>query len=416
MKKYLFMMLAMVALVGCNGSKNGESGADGSGVSVKTTTIKGNHVYQTNDGYVTVEYDVQWPEEVSGIDADKFKAFVMQSVLDTTGVDMQAGIDALGEKFVKEFSEGGKLTTSVTVDQVNKMREEREDMNPVCPAMEIKCEIVDYDPVRNIIEVKYDRYLNSDSGVAAGILNEEGSTYYDCERNCAITLDDVLANKAAVLDKVKEKAREFADEMCIEVSNVDALTELPANFKFNDLHMTFTFAKYEIACGAAGNVEIVVPLEEMVANLSDLGKRMFLGNGEANEEVKNEVTAQVNKFISTCFKYGEGKGLDVDAVPGFRTSDYNDAEDKCYKKAGEDLWIDYDPWIDAQEFENVSFTVKNVFTLGNDKAVVELEVKNMENVTAKYLSMKRQDGAFKIDDFTTSGNTMRTFMEDYLNN
>ncbi len=224
------------------------------------------------------------------------------------------------------------------------------------------------------------------------------------------TIDEVIANEAAVLALVKENAQYIDDSKCIDVEKIEELSQLPANFQVNDLDITFVFDKCEIACEESGKMGVTVSLAELVDHLTPLGKRLFLGDGKTLPDVKQQVVNRVNALIKKHLRYGTN-GANLNGINAFMTREYNEVEARGMASVGEDdIWLDFDPWIDAQDFDRVSFTVKNVYTINKDNAIVELEVRNFGTVKSKYLSMKRQDGVFKIDDFTTSGTTMRKIM------
>ncbi len=410
MKKYLVLPFAIAILGGCMGCGNSKDGGEETTVEVKTTTFEGTRVYslpEAENSYLTYKYSIEWPEEINGIDADKFKAFVVENVLDTTGTDIEALIDADCEKFASAFN--GVPTTEVTCEQVDELRENYGTYE-LYPSGEISNEILAYDPDRNIIGMVVISFTDYDTGFGAGYHYYETTVYYDCQRNCKIELSDIVGDKDKVLAAVKRTAIDKAEELCVDENAVNSLTELPDRFTIGDLGLSFTFAPYEIACGASGNLEIQVQFNEVLDCLTPMGKKLFVGETTL-EEVKTEAETMTSEFITNCLDY-ENSIPDAEKMKEYFSEEYTEANAKWIDDGIG--WLDYDPWIDAQDFDDVSFTVKNVYTVSKDKAIVELEVKNFGSVQSKYLVWKRQDGKLKLDDYTTSGTTIRTIMRNSL--
>jgi len=414
MKKCLMMVLALVALTACNNGKGSEESA-AVGVKVNTTEIKGNYVYDIGDlCYATVEYSVEWPESVEGINLDSLQAFLLEAAFDTAGVDVSTAMRGVADRFVVNYK--GKPTTSLTLEQVKKMRDSKDDLcDEYFPSLIFTVDCEEYDSVRNLIEVKVTESIDTDNGLAAGMGFYEYTYYYDCERQCRLTLADVVADEKAMLDIVKKKALGMDEDMCVMEELVNDLKALPAIFILDDYDLVFTFNKYEIACAAAGNIDIKLSSLEIENLLTPLGKKL-LCTFVQDEAMNKEVTDRMNDYIAKCLHYDKTTADNTNAQL-FLTSDYIEEYDECDKLYEDEgmSWMNFDPWIDAQDYDEVKFEVKQVLVKNKDKAMVVLNVTNYGKTNTKWVKMKRENGLMKIDDFETSGTSMRTMMQNVIN-
>ena len=132
------------------------------------------------------------------------------------------------------------------------------------------------------------------------------------------------------------------------------------------------------------------------------------------KKVENEVKQRMTEFITTCRDYNNVE--QQENQPDFMTNDYNEKFIACIQRAGEENmpWPDFDPWIDAQDFDNVSFTIKSIKAIDKDNAVMTLVAENLGEVMEKIVKWVREEGVMKIDDFTTSGTYMRDVMDEFL--
>ena len=133
--------------------------------------------------------------------------------------------------------------------------------------------------------------------------------------------------------------------------------------------------------------------------------------------VKEEVEQRMNDFIKKHLDYSDWHNINKNTLNYFMTKAYKDEYKKCDKRAqkvGDEVgWIDYDPWIDAQDFEKVVITIKDIDVINPNKAIVKLDIKNFELLN-KEVTWVREDGVMKIDNFTTIDTDMRAMMKSYL--
>lgn len=101
------------------------------------------------------------------------------------------------------------------------------------------------------------------------------------------------------------------------------------------------------------------------------------------KKVENEVKQRMTEFITTCLDYNNLE--QQENQPDFMTNEYNENFIACIQRAGEENmpWPDFDPWIDAQDFDNVSFTIKSIKAIDKDNAVMTLVVENLGEVMEK---------------------------------
>ena len=100
------------------------------------------------------------------------------------------------------------------------------------------------------------------------------------------------------------------------------------------------------------------------------------------KKVENEVKQRMTEFITTCLDYNNLE--QQENQPDFMTNDYNEKFIACIQRAGEENmpWPDFDPWIDAQDFDNVSFTIKSIKAIDKDNAVMTLVAENLGEMGA----------------------------------
>ncbi len=279
MKHVFLLLVSLFVTINCSSIVNAANNKNNT-VSVTTYNITGNRVYgASGKWFVTFEYNIEWPDETKGVDIFKLKKFVMDVLFESSTdnenkmLQLQDAINLTGDFYASQFD--AQLNTNVTIQQVNQMHSNSECKEKKFVTVEIYGEIEEYDIKNKILAVRYNKYLSSDNGKKVTRNVKYGTVYYDCSRNCAVTVDDLITNKDVVLDYIKKFAKNVKDNLCIAPKKVNALTDLPSNFKLKNNSITFIFDVSKIACEKAGNVEIPVPHSVLNGNLTVLGKRLL---------------------------------------------------------------------------------------------------------------------------------------------
>ncbi len=382
--------------------------------------IEGSKIYALKNGcYAIYTYNIMWPKKVNGADTEKLQQFIIKNAFDTTGVTIEQAIEAAGKKFVA--AEGGKLVNNVKLEDVLKLREEKDAFEYSYPSLDLQMVAPEWDVERDIISFELSKEIDLDNGLGAGMSSDVKYYYYGYQQDKRIDINYLFKqdNGQALLNLVKKTALDMPEDNCIMEENVNELTKLPDNIKFNDYMLSFYFDKYAIACGAVGSMVIDIPLEKVMNMMTDEGKKMLLcGNSYNDNKTKVEVEKRMNEYSSKYLKYGENPTM-LTSDADFYTKAYVEGMNKCAAMAeadGEEMgWLDYDYWIDAQDYDGVEFKIVKVYVKNHDEAMVELAVKNFGEVRSKYVMWKREGGELKIDDLSTSGTTMRSMIKYYLN-
>ena len=104
-------------------------------------------------------------------------------------------------------------------------------------------------------------------------------------------------------------------------------------------------------------------------------------------------------------------GSDLEEV--YCSSDWNSLRSRVEEKESEeeDLFFDYDYWIDAQDYCDLHLINVKVESLCCDRAVVSVIISNCGNFTKKYLELCYEHDDWFVNDFITS---FRGNMKDYL--
>lgn len=82
---------------------------------------------------------------------------------------------------------------------------------------------------------------------------------------------------------------------------------------------------------------------------------------------------------------------------------------------GEIGFHDYDHWIQAQDWDNLSYTIDSTKQVSDTKAQVWITISNFNNKkTPLQLSMVKENGVWKIADFITGENSEYEEMQHYI--
>lgn len=118
--------------------------------------------------------------------------------------------------------------------------------------------------------------INTGGGMGASYASTTTPFYFDFNLNRRLTLDDLFKGtfRPTLLNLVREWVAQHADEICllIEVNDV----ELSNLWEIRQGELVFIYPKYEISCGAAGNVEVPVYAYD-ISGLLRPGAKVLMG-------------------------------------------------------------------------------------------------------------------------------------------
>lgn len=105
--------------------------------------------------------------------------------------------------------------------------------------------------------------------------------------------------------------------------------------------------------------------------------------------------------------YFQGENADWDKwhEEDFRSKALNAlfAKDAAETPEGDVGRIDFDPYVDGQDFELTDFKIGEAVVIG-DLATVEVTFKNFDEKEDIFFSLVKEDGGWKIDDVEARGN------------
>jgi hypothetical protein len=102
-------------------------------------------------------------------------------------------------------------------------------------------------------------------------------------------------------------------------------------------------------------------------------------------------------YLKTDFDWGS-----IDEAQ-FRSKALNALFEKDQKEAnGEVGRIDFDPYVDGQDYELTSLTI-GAPTITGDKATIEVKFKNMDMEEDMVFALVKEGGGWKIDDVSSKG-------------
>ena len=104
--------------------------------------------------------------------------------------------------------------------------------------------------------LRYDAYLGG--GTGASHIVSDVYYYYDFDEDRRLYLSDLFEKdcNSVLLESVRQWLSENADEVCLSARPDEVW--LSDNWELRTNCIVFIYPKYEIACGAAGNVEVPV--------------------------------------------------------------------------------------------------------------------------------------------------------------
>jgi len=84
------------------------------------------------------------------------------------------------------------------------------------------------------------------------------------------------------------------------------------------------------------------------------------------------------------------------------------------KHPGEIGFRDYDHWVQAQDWGDLSYSIDSETQLSETESKVLITITNFNEKTPVELKMVKEDGTWKIDDIIARGDSEVEMMEEYL--
>ena len=131
--------------------------------------------------------------------------------------------------------------------------------------------------------------------------------------------------------------------------------------------------------------------------------------------IYNSIFQNLNQFDSLSIEEIEESNLQDgnDLEEMYCSDDWNSLRRRVEEKESEeeDLFFDYDYWIDAQDYCDLHLIKVKVESLCCDRSVVSVVIRNCGYLTKKYLELCYEHDDWFVNDFIDS---FRGNMKDYL--
>lgn len=222
--------------------------------------------------YATAKYDFDWPVEAPGFDIAPLQRDLIALLGGRQGTGIQSLINTCGYDFFCGC--GGDELTWTKVETRGETLEPAEEGDRFFwgePEHKMDIEFLGVDAERHLARFAVSLYAYTGSGVGAGILYFNQIAYYLYDEQRMMTVFDVVTPQAkkSLLRRLNSSPINIDDYGCL---NGTPIEELPDNFFIEKGVIYFTFPKYEIACGADGNVTLGVRLSSLKEYLTPLGE------------------------------------------------------------------------------------------------------------------------------------------------
>ncbi len=164
---------------------------------------------------------------------------------------------------------------------------------------------------------------------------------------------------------------------------------------------------------------------DATARASEAAGCVTLENTDSLCEAAGDSLSGIYKVVFAWYTRAENDGdLLHNSTPDFEklymSADYNAvyrrvcAADSVDAEHGVVGFFDYDHWVCGQDFQGLSAEVRNVSPCGDGKLFAKVAVTNCGTVTLVGVSLVREGGRWKIDDFLTEGKSEKARMSQYL--
>lgn len=224
--------------------------------------------------YSTAHYELQWPVDAPGYDISSLQRAICEWLFSEKSTNINAVMKKAGLQWFKDAG-GGEVTW--TEVETREKSDDNSDSNSEEiffwgePEYSAKCEFKGVDEDRHIAAFLLYFYGYNGGGTGAGILSVGKTIYYLYDEQRVMTIDDIISpqGKKVIVRKLNNRPVGIENYNCM---NGTAISELPDNFFVEKGILYFTFPKYELACGADGNVTLGVRLSSIKNYLTEMGQ------------------------------------------------------------------------------------------------------------------------------------------------
>ena len=248
-------------------------------VDLQQTDIIEKHVFKgsmTDEPlYGYLKYDIHWPAAMEGYDLVPLQ----QALLTIMGSqDPNVTVKDFIKSYDNEIFPTDRWTqTSDTIPEEAYADPEKViaagyDM-PYPPDGSIAASLVYLDGERGLLCYKVETFLHAGCGLGACCNNSLDYIYYDLAKAKVVTFDDLFKQDANdhILKLLKD-APTFANDVTPDLVQVK---RLPSRWYLDDGSIYFIYDKYEIGCGADGEISLGLPLDTLSTYLTPYAKQLF---------------------------------------------------------------------------------------------------------------------------------------------
>lgn len=248
-----------------------------------------------SNGYSDNSFAVDWPLSINGTDV----TLVQQWLLDKFTTESLTGqqtrrhsIDEVVSDRIR-YQGSGKATRVTSIPGPDP---------EYCLKDKMDISVYRLTPTLLGYEWAFDVYLGGGTGASVMV----GSSYhnYDLKHDRELTAD--LCFKPGFEQVIAGKLREDPEMWDFLWDEYKQSPTVPDNFKLDNDAVTFYFPKYEIAPGAAGIVEVAVPMTDVLPYATDALKLVVIGEQEVYGGYDDKSEIKIYKSVEQMPMYPGG--------------------------------------------------------------------------------------------------------------
>lgn len=205
-----------------------------------------------SNGYCDNSFSIDWPTAVSTGDVTNLQQWLLSLF---SHEQKMKSVDALIANCNKCDYNGTRVAKIP----------EGEDEFCLSDRGDVKAQLI----TANLLEFSLEHFAYFGGGTGASIVEGTSYYYYDLEKERVLTFDDLFRRQ--VVDAIVSQLQDNGDWDFLW-DEFKASPSAPENFSISSDKVVFVYGKYEIAPGAAGNVEAEVPLQQVLPYATPLFK------------------------------------------------------------------------------------------------------------------------------------------------
>jgi len=119
-------------------------------------------------------------------------------------------------------------------------------------------------------------------------------------------------------------------------------------------------------------------------------------------EVRQRVTEMYDEIFALYNKSDEAADGALQMFNDmFLSRDFRNLDSTLSARQSDEVFPDYDHWIQGQDWQNLSYSIDTISTLPGSRAMVQMNIVNFGHPQALQLIMVKDDSLWMIDDFVT---------------